>query len=122
MVKVAIPSTKGSGLEDVIFEHFGHAPYFTFVEVEDGEVKKVEVVKNPYEGFHSPGELPSFLKENGVSVLICMGIGFRAKAFFEEYGIKVYTGATGRIEDVLSDYVKGVLKSREYEVRRKWNE
>lgn len=120
MTRVVLPTSAGNGLDDLIFEHFGHAPYLTFIDLEVGEVKRVEVVKNPHEMTHSPGELPAYLKDRGASVLICMGMGYRAKVFFKEYGIEVYTGASGRVRDVVNDFTNGVLKSRDYEVREKW--
>ena len=35
-MKLAVPSETDAGLESIRSGHFGHAPYFTVVEIEDG--------------------------------------------------------------------------------------
>lgn len=99
-MKIAIPTESGN-----VCEHFGRAPEFTLVEI-NGDVKK-EIIKNPG---HKRGFLPKFLKDKEVKYLITGGIGTRAISLFEEYGIKIITGATGKIDDVIEKFKNGKLQ------------
>jgi len=108
-MRLAIPSDDDRGLEGFVSEHFGRAKYFVFVDVEDGEVKGVEVVAVPFEE-HGPGDLPRFVKEHGGDVVLAYGMGQKAIAFFNQLGITVVTGAYGRIRDVVDAFVRQVLE------------
>lgn len=121
-IRIALPVGDEKSLDDVVFEHFGHAPYFLLVDVEDGRIVRWEVKMNPYADAHRPGQVPSWLKEPGVDVLICLGLGGRARMFFEELGVEVVTGASGTAGDVVEAYLKGELSSRDYTPRSKWHE
>jgi predicted Fe-Mo cluster-binding NifX family protein len=113
-LRIAFPTRDGKGLDDEIYEHFGHTPYFVIVDVEDGEIKSVEVLPNLASEEHGPGDVPLFLAEQGVNVIICRGMGPRAAAYFQQLGIDVVSGASGRVKDVLNEYLKGNLKSAPY--------
>ena len=69
-VGVAVESN--NGLEAEISQHFGRCPYYTILEVQEGKVKEpVKVITNPYFNSHGePGQVPSFLKEQGIEVII----------------------------------------------------
>jgi predicted Fe-Mo cluster-binding NifX family protein len=86
--------------------HFGRCPYFTVVEMFDGEVKNVWNLDNPG---HSPGLIPEFLHKEGIDCIIAGGMGNRAQMFFEEYGIKTILGVSGAINDVIKQLEKGTL-------------
>lgn len=47
VLRVAVPTGARGGLEDLVSEVFGRADTYTIVDVGDGEVKSVEVVRNP---------------------------------------------------------------------------
>ena len=40
-MKIAVTAEDNNGLESVVAQHFGHAPYFILVDVEDGAVTAV---------------------------------------------------------------------------------
>jgi len=121
-IRVALPVHDHKGLDDHIFEHFGHAPAFLIINVSEGKIIDLKTVDNAYMDGHAPGAVPSFLAELGVNVLICRGVGRRALLFFEQLGIEVVRGAGGRVRDVIEEYLSGRLKSRDYEPSRKWHE
>jgi predicted Fe-Mo cluster-binding NifX family protein len=102
-MKIAIPT---DGKE--VASHFGRCPSFTIVEVEDDEVKSREVIENPG---HQPGYIPEFLKGIGVDTIIAGGMGQRALELFDNNDIGYILGAEGNIEDVISSFIKGELKS-----------
>lgn len=97
------------GLDSEVGHHFGRVPFYTIVLVEDNTIKEVKVVRNPF-GEHQPGQIPNFLKQNGVDVIIAYGMGWRAREYFSSLGISVVTGAYGRIRDVIDSYLKGSIK------------
>jgi predicted Fe-Mo cluster-binding NifX family protein len=66
-----------------------------------------EVIPSPG---HQPGFLPTWLAEEGVSVVIASGMCSRAQALFHENRIEVVVGVLGDDpEEVVLDYIKGEL-------------
>lgn len=104
-MRVAI-STDG----DVVSAHFGRCPYFTILDLEDGNITKKEVIENPG---HQPGFIPQFLHQRGVECIVAGGMGMRAQGFFAEEGIQTILGASGKIHDVIEKLKKGTLKGGE---------
>jgi len=116
---IAIPVLENKGKNSVISEHFGHAPFFAFVEIDEKEIKSIEIEANPYEE-HGPGVIPKYVKSKGAETIIVRGIGRRAIESFKELGIRVIRGAQGTIEDIINSYVSGNLVDSEYTVREKY--
>ena len=105
-MKVAI-STGASG---EVYAHFGRAPKFTFVTIEDGNVVKKEELSNPG---HSVGSIPEFVHKNDADYMIAGGMGRRAVQFFEQYGIEVIVGVTGSVNEVIQQILDGTLEGGE---------
>ena len=104
-MKIAISTDFGR-----VSEHFGRCPDFTIVEIEKNKVIGKQVIKNPG---HMTGFLPKFLKKQGVDYVLAGGAGFRAKQFFEEFGIKLITGIQGKIDEVIERFVQGKIEQGE---------
>lgn len=104
-----------NGLDAEISGHFGRCPYYVILETEEEKVKQpVKVIANPYHAVHGqPGQVPSFLKEQGIEVVIAGGMGPRAVGFFNQYGIKVFTGASGTVKETVDRFLKGKLTGGE---------
>jgi len=109
MVRLAFASEDDSGLDSRISDHFGRCPYYTFVDVEDGKVMNVEVKANPYFNTHMPGAIPQFIAGEGAKVVFAGGMGPRAVEWFNRLGIQPITGVSGRVRDILDDYLAGRL-------------
>ncbi len=107
-MRIAIPSTDGNGLESEVSQHFGRSSFYTFVDVKGGKIANVEVKALNTEG-HGPGDLPTFVKENGGEVVVAYGMGSRAVDFFNQLGIQVVTGAYGKISDVVGALLENKL-------------
>lgn len=110
-MKIAITAENNNGLESVVAQHFGHAPFFMLVDVENGEVTAVQGVANPFAEAHQPGQIPGFIHEQKANVMLSGGMGGRAIEFFEQYGIKAATGASGTVRQSLESYLCGTLKA-----------
>ncbi len=102
-IRVAI-STDG----DFVSAHFGRCPSFTIVDIENNRVVKKEVIDNPG---HHPGQLPEFLYKKNVNAIICGGMGQRALALFQQYGIDSIVGVEGKINEVIEKLLKYNLQS-----------
>lgn len=104
-MKIAISTDNGR-----VSAHFGRAPQFTFVTIEDNEVVEKEVLSNPG---HSVGSIPQFVNEQGATVMIAGGMGRRAVGFFDKFGIECIVGVQGPINDVIEQVLNGTLEGGE---------
>ena len=95
---------------DEVCPHFGRAPQFSIVNIENNKVLEKKVLSNPG---HSVGSIPQFLNEQGANSIITGGMGHRAVQFFAEYGIDVIMGVTGKIGDVIEKILDGTLEGGE---------
>ena len=120
-MRIAIPIIESRGKESMISEHFGHAPYFAFVDMKENGDYEVEVVKNPLEN-HGPGDVPNYLHKNNVNLLLARGIGGRAIDFFNRLGIQVIRGTYGTVDQLIKEFKENNLKDTEYQVKEKFRE
>lgn len=94
----------------LVSAHFGHAPVFLVVTIEDGRVLSREEHPNPG---HVPGALPKWLAGLGATCVVAGGMGEQARRLFEASGIRVVVGASGNVEQVLETYLSGTLSGTE---------
>ena len=104
-MKIAIPIENG-----LLCSHFGHAPQFAFVNIENGKAGASTIEPPPP---HEPGVLPRWLHEKGVTHLLCGGIGGGAVNILQDAGIQVIAGLpavdpSGLVEDFLAGKIQGV--------------
>ncbi|MDI3474923.1 MAG: hypothetical protein PWQ79_753 [Thermococcaceae archaeon] len=100
-MRIALPVDEDLGLESPMSGHFGRARYFALVDVEDNEIKDIEVIPVPF-------------KEHGAEVVIVYGMGRRAMEYFNQLGITVVTGAYGKVGDVVKAFIEQVLEVDPY--------
>ena len=104
-MKICISSDSG-----IVSAHFGRAPEFTFITIENNEVVEKEVLQNPG---HTVGSIPKFVNDQGAKCMIAGGMGPRAVDFFNQYGIEVIMGVSGKIDDVVREILDGTLEGGE---------
>ena len=104
-MKVAI-STEGSSVS----AHFGRCPAYTIVDIKGGQVLKREKIENPG---HSPGFLPNYLSEMGVTCVIAGGMGSRAQDLFRQKNIEPIIGVEGTIDEVIDKFLNNKLEKGE---------
>ncbi len=109
-MRVAVTAEEDKGLESMVAQHFGRAPYFIFVDVEDGAVTSAQAIANPFLNGHMPGDIPAFIQQQNAQVMLSGGMGGRAIQFFEQMGIHAATGAQGTVRHSLERYVGGELR------------
>lgn len=106
--RIAVPSNGQGGLDGTRAGHFGHCEVFTFVDVENGEIKNVSTLQNQE---HAQGGcmVPvNLLAEHKVNTLVVGGIGMRPLMGFKQVGIDVYYDAERAdirpvVEDLIAD-------------------
>ncbi len=110
-MKVAVSTTSG-GLDDKVSEVFGRAVSFTIVDVEDGEIKNFEIVRNDFavRGGGAGVAVSQFLIDKGVNAVITGNVGPNALAVLSSAGVKVYRGSGLIVKDAVEKLVKGELE------------
>lgn len=101
MMKVAVTYENGE-----VFQHFGRTEQFKVYDIQDGKVVASEVVGNQGRGH---GELVGVLRQLGVSVLICGGLGMGARQGLEASGIRVCSGNAGSADAAAQAFADGTL-------------
>jgi predicted Fe-Mo cluster-binding NifX family protein len=109
---IAIPTDNDQGLAAPISLHFGHASFFTFVtvDIDSGEVSKVEAVPNT--GHQQGGCMAPVMvvKNKQADAVILGGIGGRPLMGFIEVGVLPLRGVQGSVQDNLNAFRAGRLE------------
>lgn len=100
-MKVAVTYENGE-----VFQHFGHTETFKIYTIEDKKIVSSEVVGA--DGFGHCA-LADFLMQNGITTIICGGIGPGAVNALNSYGITVFAGNVGKADDVVNSLLNGTL-------------
>jgi predicted Fe-Mo cluster-binding NifX family protein len=90
--------------------HFGKTPYFTFIKLEDGKIKDIEVIESLGKhrgGANTPAEI---IADSNTNVLICGNLGSKAVLMLREKDIMVFSGASGKVKDALNRWKQGLLQ------------
>lgn len=100
-MKIAV-TTEGNQ----VFQHFGKCPTFTIFTIENDAIKG-KIAIDASENGHAA--LAGFLKDSGVDVVICGGIGGGAKQMLSSAGIQLISGIEGSIDSAVNSYLSGNL-------------
>lgn len=100
-MKIAVTYEDGK-----VFQHFGHTENFKIYEMENGEILSSEIVNTDGTGHEA---LAAWLTDNGVSGLICGGMGQGAADALAMAGISVFSGTTGDADDAVARFLSGEL-------------
>lgn len=107
-MKLAVPSETDAGLNAVRSGHFGHCEYFTMVEIEDGAVKDVSVVKNVDHDTYGCGGVIQYVIGLDVDAILAAGMGVPPFTRFTEAGIAVYIDTTNPfVGDAVKQFLAG---------------
>jgi predicted Fe-Mo cluster-binding NifX family protein len=94
----------------MVHNHFGKAPEFMLLVVEDKKILSRETIKNPG---REKGAVLELMPAHGVTHIIAGGMGERAKGILKEHRIAIVTGALGSIDNSVDRFLKGELVSTE---------
>jgi len=104
VLKIAMPYKGGK-----VNEHFGSSSEFVIIESISGNITGKEILTN--EVMHNHGGLARILKAEGVNVVITGGIGLPMAEALQNEGFILIKGASGDVERVAGEYLKGTLIS-----------
>ena len=102
-MKIAVSYQNGE-----VFQHFGKSESFKIYETEGKRILSGQVIGTNGTGHEA---LAEFLKNLGVEVVICGGLGDGAMSALEDAGIEVCSGAQGDTDLAVDSYLKGQLVS-----------
>ena len=108
--RVVIPTLGDEGLQAQVSEHFGRAPYFTVVDLEEKEVQKIKAVANSGSHFGGRGHPHEEILAHHPQVIITRGMGPRALLGFAEAGVVVLESEAVTVEEALTAYKEGRLR------------
>ncbi len=109
--RIVVPTADESGLNARLAEHFGRAPYYTVIELEEnGEVSKVKNVSNV--GEHAGGT--GYAHDNVLGLypdaIIVYGMGPRGINTFQSAGVTVLKANANMVSEVVTAYKEGKLQ------------
>jgi len=105
MKKVIVPVSDRNGLNAGIAEHFGRAPFYVTVTLDnDGKVENVETVENKGEHFGGKGHMHEHILERKPNAIITFGMGPRGLTGFQEAGVAVLKANADIVKDVIASY------------------
>jgi len=110
-MRVAISTTNG-GLDDRVSDVFGRTMSFTIVDIENGEIRGVEVVKNEFamRGGGAGIAVSQLLADKGVDVVVTGNVGPNAMSILSSAGIRVYRCSGLKVRDAIERLVRGELE------------
>lgn len=94
---LAVPYENGE-----VFQHFGKSKEFQLFDIDNGAIQSERIILNEGSGH---GALADLLGKQGVTVLLCGGIGDGAKQALADWGIRVLAGVQGEVKQIVQDYL-----------------
>ncbi len=108
--RIVIPTASQDGLSAHLAEHFGRAPYFAVVELEDNEVVNVKTVANVPHSTGRMGQPHEVVLGLNPNVIIAYGMGRRGIGSFQSVGIAVLRANANTVNEVITAYKKNKLQ------------
>lgn len=103
--RIVVPAEDQKGLKAHLAEHFGRAPYYAIVDLdENGEVANVKTVPNVGEHAGGMGYSHDNLLQYQPKVIIVYGMGPRGLTTFQDAGIAVLKANGNTVGEVVSSY------------------
>lgn len=101
---IAIPTVNGT-----VDNHFGHCDHYTLFYInDDNTIDSSKRLESP-QGCGCKSNIASVMQEMGITVMLAGNMGEGAFKKLNEHGISVVRGCSGKVEDVLQNYLNGTL-------------
>ncbi|MGB9833829.1 MAG: NifB/NifX family molybdenum-iron cluster-binding protein [bacterium] len=109
--RIVVPVADERGLDAQLSEHFGRAPFFVVVELEDsGEISSVRTVSNFGEHFGGRGYAHDAILEEKPNAIIVYRMGPRGLSSFQEAGVAVLKANANTVKEVIAAYRENKLQ------------
>lgn len=107
IMKICLPVNGENGLTEMVYNHFGSAPYFAIADTESGFLLTAK--NNKAHHSHGTCQPLDVISVHKIDVIITNGIGRRAIQMLNNTGIKVYASPAGTVENALKLFKEGKL-------------
>ena len=109
--RIVVPTTGQEGLNATLAEHFGRAPYFAVVDLNDnGEVANVKTVPNVGEHAGGMGYTHDHILGLQPNAIIVYGMGPRGLNTFQSAGVAVLRANANTVGEVVTAYKEDKLQ------------
>jgi len=111
-LRIAIPTKGDKGIEDVVSDVFGRSETFTIIDISDGSIHNVKVVKNPAASYkHGAGPIVTkMLADMEVTAVAAREFGLGASTLLDQNNIKKFEV---KADTPVREAIKTVLKGLE---------
>lgn len=109
--RVIVPAEDPNGLSAQLAQHFGRAPYFAVVDIdEQGEVSNVKTVRNTGEHAGGVGYTHDHILELKPNAIIVYGMGPRGLMTFQNAGVAVLQANAHTVGEVVDAFRQDKLQ------------
>jgi len=109
--RIVIPAASQDGLNAYLAEHFGRAPYFAVVDLNDnGEVTNVKTVANVPHSTGRMGQPHDVVLDLQPNAIIAYGMGRRGIYSFQNAGVAVMRANANTVKEVIDAYKENRLQ------------
>ena len=103
--RIIVPAASQEGLKANLAEHFGRAPYFAVVDLNDnGDVANVKTVPNVGEHVGGMGYTHDHILELQPNAIVVYGMGPRGLNTFQSTGVAVLRANANTVGEVIAAY------------------
>lgn len=104
-VRLVVPSSEEKGLDSQLSQHFGRAPFYVVVDLDEkGSIISDSVIPNTSEHFGGVGVPPDRIIQLKPNALVTYGLGSKALAMFQAAGVAVLRTEANTVREVVSAY------------------
>jgi predicted Fe-Mo cluster-binding NifX family protein len=109
-LRLVIPVLTNADLDSQVSDHFGRAPYFAVVEIDEkGEIQKQSITPNVSEHMGGFGKPADHLLKMEPDAIVAMRMGPKAIGLFQNAKVAVLRTKANIVRDVIIAYNKGEL-------------
>lgn len=110
-MRIVIPVVNETGLDSRLSEHFGRAPYFAVVELdENGQVVSQRTVPNVGEHFGGSGQRADGILQLKPNAIITYGMGPRGLSIYQSVRVAVLRANANTVREVIAAYNRNELE------------
>jgi len=110
-VRIVVPVSDEKGIDAQLSEHFGRAPYFAIIDLDDeGHVIGQGTISNTSEHFGGAGNPPDRILQLQPKALITYGMGPRALRIFQNARVAVLRTNLNTVREVVTAYNNNELQ------------
>lgn len=109
--RLVIPVTEEKGLDSGLSQHFGRAPFYSIIDLDDnGKIIGKDTIANTSEHFGGVGLPPDRIMQLKPKALVTYGLGSRALEMFQEGGVAVLRTEASTVKGVIDAYNNNELQ------------